>query len=138
MLSSPACTLANKMGINRFILRDFSFDEQALEKQRQELETVTLSEKELWVSYPPPRVIGLVNCLFQTELLRLSRINFSESFQALVHLKVVRLFVESVLRYGPPAHFVGVAIQVRLIRRLFVHSQLDSLPNSQMQNRQSA
>jgi V-type H+-transporting ATPase subunit C len=40
----------------------------------------------------------------------LSRTNFSEAFQALVHLKVVRLFVESVLRYGPPANFTGVVI----------------------------
>jgi hypothetical protein len=48
----------------------------------------------------------------QTELLRLSRTNFSEAYQALVHLKVVRLFVESVLRYGPPATFTGVMIQV--------------------------
>jgi len=46
----------------------------------------------------------------QKELLTLSRTNFSESFQALVHLKIVRLFVESVLRYGPPANFAGVVI----------------------------
>ena len=48
----------------------------------------------------------------QTELLRLSRTNFSEAYQGLVHLKVIRLFVESVLRYGPPANFTGVIIQV--------------------------
>lgn len=47
----------------------------------------------------------------QTELLRLSRTNFSEAYQGLVHLKVTRLFVESVLRYGPPANFTGVIIQ---------------------------
>jgi len=52
------------------------------------------TEKELW-----------------TELLRLSRTNFSESFQILVHLKVIRLFVESVLRYGLPANYVGIVIK---------------------------
>lgn len=49
----------------------------------------------------------------QTELLRLSRTNFSESFQILVHLKVIRLFVESVLRYGLPAEYIGVVIKVQ-------------------------
>lgn len=51
----------------------------------------------------------------QTELLRLSRTNFSESFQILVHLKNLRLFVESVLRYGLPANYVGLAIRVRSV-----------------------
>jgi hypothetical protein len=48
----------------------------------------------------------------QTELLRLSRVNFSEAFQMLVHLKVIRLFVESVLRYGLPANYTGIIIKV--------------------------
>lgn len=50
--------------------------------------------------------------LNQTELLRISRTNFSEAFQLLVHLKVLRLFVESVLRYGLPANYIGLAIKV--------------------------
>lgn len=49
----------------------------------------------------------------QTELLRISRTNFSEAFKLLVHLKVLRLFVESVLRYGLPANYIGIAILVR-------------------------
>ena len=47
----------------------------------------------------------------QTELLRLSRTNFSEAFQLLVHIKVVRLFVESVLRYGLPANYIGFVVK---------------------------
>lgn len=47
----------------------------------------------------------------QTELLKLTRINFSESYQLLAHLKTVRLFVESVLRYGLPADYAGVVIK---------------------------
>lgn len=46
-------------------------------------------------------------------MLRLSRINFSELFQVLVHLKIVRAYVESVLRYGLPAAYFGAAIKVR-------------------------
>ena len=37
----------------RFVLRDYSFDENALEKQRQELQTANVSEKELWVGIRP-------------------------------------------------------------------------------------
>jgi V-type H+-transporting ATPase subunit C len=79
---------------NKFIVRDFVYSEDQLNKQREELETADVTEKELW-----------------TELLRLSRTNFSESFQILVHLKIVRLFVESVLRYGLPANYIGIAIK---------------------------
>ena len=50
--------------------------------------------------------------LCQTELLRLARTNFSEAFQVLVHIKVIRLFVESVLRYGLPANYTGLVIKV--------------------------
>ena len=50
----------------------------------------------------------------QTELLRLARTSFSESFQILVHLKVIRLFVESVLRYGLPAEYIGIVVEVSL------------------------
>lgn len=45
----------------------------------------------------------------------MTRTNFSEAFQLLVHLKVARLFVESVLRYGLPAEYAGVIIKVRSI-----------------------
>ena len=48
----------------------------------------------------------------KTELLQLARTNFSESFQILVHLKVIRLFVESVLRYGLPADYIGIVVKV--------------------------
>lgn len=51
-------------------------------------------------------------------MLRLTRTNFSEAFQLLVHLKVTRLFVESVLRYGLPAEYAGVIIKVGCCVRL--------------------
>ncbi|KAN0060599.1 Vacuolar ATP synthase subunit C [Thecaphora frezii] len=79
---------------NKFQVREFQWDDQIVEKQRQELEDAGTSEKELW-----------------TELLRLSRTNFSEAYQALAHLKVVRTFVESVLRYGLPADYFAIAIR---------------------------
>ncbi|KAG8979813.1 Vacuolar ATP synthase subunit C [Tulasnella sp. JGI-2019a] len=85
---------AQKLRENKFILRDFTYSETLIQKQTQELEVAETTERELW-----------------TELLRLSRTNFSEAFQVIVHLKVVRLFVESVLRYGLPAEFAGLVIK---------------------------
>ncbi|KAF5382977.1 hypothetical protein D9757_006313 [Collybiopsis confluens] len=79
---------------NKFINRDFVYSDTDINKQRQELDMADVTERELW-----------------TELLHLSRTNFSESFQILVHLKVIRLFVESVLRYGLPANYLGIVIQ---------------------------
>ncbi|EMD41707.1 hypothetical protein CERSUDRAFT_110285 [Gelatoporia subvermispora B] len=84
----------NKCRENKYIVRDFTFSEDLLDKQREELETADAAEKELW-----------------TELLALSRTNFSEAFQILVHLKVLRLFVESVLRYGLPANYAGLFVK---------------------------
>lgn len=79
---------------NKFIVRDFTYSEEQIAKEGEELEVADTTEKELW-----------------TELLRLSRTNFSESFQILVHLKILRLIVESVLRYGLPSNYTGFAIR---------------------------
>jgi len=72
------------------------WDDKVAENQRIELEEANVSEKELW-----------------TELLRLARTNFSEAYMVLTHLKVIRSFVESVLRYGLPAEYFGIAVKVR-------------------------
>ncbi|CAG0922521.1 unnamed protein product [Notodromas monacha] len=44
-------------------------------------------------------------------LLKWLRIGFSESFICWMHLKVLRLFVESVLRYGLPVNFTGALLE---------------------------
>ncbi|KAG8915545.1 Vacuolar ATP synthase subunit C [Tulasnella sp. 408] len=85
---------AQKLRENKFILRDFTYSPTAIQKANEDFSVAETTERELW-----------------TELLRISRTNFSEAFQVLVHLKVVRLFVESVLRYGLPAQFVGIVVK---------------------------
>lgn len=47
----------------------------------------------------------------KTNLIRWCKANFSEAFTAWVHLKAIRLFVESVLRYGLPARFFSMLVQ---------------------------
>jgi len=87
-------TFAQKCRENKYIVRDFLYSSDQIDKEREELQTADTAEKELW-----------------TELLRLSEINFSEAFQVFVHLKVVRSYVESVLRYGLPANYIGIAVK---------------------------
>ncbi|KAL8280239.1 hypothetical protein RQP46_007353 [Phenoliferia psychrophenolica] len=85
---------AQKCRENKFILRDFTFNASEIEQAKADLARLETQEKELW-----------------TDLLRLSRINFSELFQISVHLKVVRAYVESVLRYGLPAAYFATVIK---------------------------
>ncbi|KAI9248898.1 hypothetical protein BDA99DRAFT_524784 [Phascolomyces articulosus] len=80
----------------KFIVREFKYDEDALKSQRAELSEAESVEKEQ-----------------QLELFRLSRTNFGEVFTSWVHLKALRVFVESVLRYGLPAEFVAVTISAQ-------------------------
>ncbi|KAF8895054.1 V-ATPase subunit C family protein [Gymnopilus junonius] len=99
---------------NKFIVRDFVYSEEEVMKQRQEMQMAATTEKELWAC--------LLSFLWEdTELLRLARTNFSESLQILVHLKVICLFVESVLRYGLPAEYMGIAIkpEPKSVKRIF-------------------
>ncbi|MBW0481415.1 hypothetical protein O181_021130 [Austropuccinia psidii MF-1] len=78
----------------KFIIRDFVFDQKEIEKTRNEQKELEQMEKELW-----------------SELLRLSRIYFSDTFQIIVHLKVIQTYIESLLRYGLPPHFCTVIIK---------------------------
>ncbi|ORZ02608.1 hypothetical protein BCR43DRAFT_528647 [Syncephalastrum racemosum] len=84
---------AHKARESRFTVRDFKFDEEALQRQQQELEEASEQESEQ-----------------QRELIRLSRTQFAEMFGAWVHLKALRIFVESVLRYGLPPDFAAASI----------------------------
>ncbi|KAG1047330.1 hypothetical protein G6F43_010215 [Rhizopus delemar] len=77
----------------RFIPRDFQYDQDALQTQQRELEESELMEREQ-----------------QAELLRLAKTNFGEIFASWLHLKALRVYVESVLRYGLPPDFCSVAI----------------------------
>ncbi|XP_022810412.1 V-type proton ATPase subunit C 1-like [Stylophora pistillata] len=44
-------------------------------------------------------------------LVRWLRVNFSDSFIAWIHVKALRVFVESVLRYGLPVNFQAMLLQ---------------------------
>ncbi|CAG8463330.1 289_t:CDS:10 [Funneliformis caledonium] len=85
---------ANKCREEKFVVRDFKYDESDMENQRKEYEEVGAVEKEL-----------------SENLLRLATANFGEVFSSWIHLKALRVYVESVLRYGLPPDFMSAIIR---------------------------
>lgn len=79
---------------HKFIPRDFIYSEELLNEQRKEHEVAAQTENRL-----------------KSELIRLARTAYSDIVSDWFHLKMIRVFVESVLRYGLPPDF-----QVSLIR----------------------
>ena len=81
---------------SKFTVREFYYDEKEIKREREEM-TRLLSDKKQ--QYGPP--------------LRWFKVNFSEAFIAWIHIKALRAFVESVLRYGLPVNFQAVLLQPR-------------------------
>lgn len=79
---------------NKFIVRDFNYDEEEIKAGRNEVEKLESDKKRQFAV-----------------LLRWLKVNFSEAFAAWIHIKALRVFVESVLRYGLPVNFLAVVVQ---------------------------
>ncbi|KAL3115425.1 hypothetical protein niasHT_020098 [Heterodera trifolii] len=79
---------------NKFVVRDFVYDEQSLKAGKNERDKL-VQEKQR--QYAP--------------LVRWLKINFGEIFSAYVHVKALRVFVESVLRYGLPVNFMAAIME---------------------------
>lgn len=79
---------------NKFIVRDFVYDEESLRAGKSERDKL-VAEKQR--QYAP--------------LIRWLKINFGEIFAAYVHVKALRVFVESVLRYGLPVNFQAAVVE---------------------------
>jgi V-type H+-transporting ATPase subunit C len=73
----------------KWVPRDFKYKEGGKEEEEKEVDRVAAEERKLW-----------------GETLRLGRTGWSEAVQAWVHVLVLRVFVETVLRYGLPLDFV--------------------------------
>lgn len=100
----------------KFIVRDFKYNETDIKAGQTELAKLEETKKKQ----------------FQ-QLLRWLKVNFSETFVAWIHVKTLRLFVESILRYGLPVNFLAVLIhpgkkQTRKLREVLnqLYSHLDT------------
>ncbi|NXW55243.1 VATC2 ATPase, partial [Eurystomus gularis] len=125
---------------NRFMVREFYFDEKELKCEKEELMKLASDKKQQYVISAKlgatdrlpesclssemasaalamellhtARAITVLLCLFsQGPLLRWLKVNFSEAFVAWIHVKALRAFVESVLRYGLPVNFQAMLLQ---------------------------
>ncbi|KAJ2852395.1 Vacuolar ATP synthase subunit C [Coemansia brasiliensis] len=91
----------------RFIVRDFVYDEEALEQDRVHALEVVEQEEELL------ETIG--------EWLQGT---FGDVVTAWIHVKALRVFVESVLRYGIPPDFVPLLVRPNMKQASKIKQQL--------------
>lgn len=101
----------NQCKMQRFNVRDFQFDENIAgedESKRKELEEKM--EK------------------LKRDLVRLCKTGFSESFTAWFHIKVIRAYVESILRYGLPPEFLSVLLKCKNNEKKVHAAILDQYP----------
>merc|ERR1719510_790895 len=78
---------------NKFIVRDFVYNADELQAGKSELTKLATDKKK---QFGP--------------LIRWLKVNFSECFMAWIHIKALRVFVESVLRYGLPVNFQAMVL----------------------------
>ncbi|KAI8781390.1 V-type proton ATPase subunit C 1-A-like [Biomphalaria glabrata] len=84
----------NKCRENKFMVREFQYNEEEIQAGKTELEKLNSDKKK---KFGP--------------LVKWLKINFSEAFVAWMHIKALRVFVESVLRYGLPVNFQAMLIR---------------------------
>jgi V-type H+-transporting ATPase subunit C len=78
----------------RFTVREYVYDKTRLQETQEADQAMQSDMKAQWAS-----------------LVRLLKTNFGELFSAWMHLKVLRLFVESVLQYGLPPYFLSLTLK---------------------------
>ena len=76
--------------------RDYKYVEGGKEQEKQEVEKVSKDERKVW-----------------GEALRLARTGWSESVMIWLHVLTLRVFAETVLRYGLPLDYVCGLVKVK-------------------------
>ncbi|XP_069133465.1 V-type proton ATPase subunit C 1-A-like [Argopecten irradians] len=79
---------------NRFMVREFTYNEEELAAGKTEITKLEADKKK---QFGP--------------LVKWLKVNFGECFSAWIHVKALRVFVESVLRYGLPVNFQAMLLQ---------------------------
>lgn len=79
---------------HKFTVRDFEYSDEKADEDRREADRIENTEKELWK--------GLVQWC---------QASFGDALSAWFHIKVLRAFTESVLRYGLPPDFAFALIK---------------------------
>jgi len=101
----------------RWTPREYKYKQGGKEEEAKEAEQLAKDEKKLW-----------------GEALRLGRTGYSESAMLWIHVLALRVFVETVLRYGLPLDFVCGIVQVRQD----LHLRAANSPNTSQTNAKAA
>jgi len=94
----------------KFVVRDFVWDDSAIIASKEQLSKLAQDKKK---QFGP--------------LVRWLRVNFGELFIAWTHVKALRVFVESVLRYGLPVNFQAMILQPNKGKIRKLRDALDNL-----------
>ncbi|KKY28673.1 putative vacuolar atp synthase subunit c [Phaeomoniella chlamydospora] len=94
---------------HKWVPRDFKYKEGGKEEEAREVERSEKEERRLW-----------------GETLRMARTGWSESVMCWVHAIILRVFVETVLRYGLPLDFTTALIKTTPKQASKVRSGLDA------------
>ncbi|XP_056248627.1 V-type proton ATPase subunit C 1-B isoform X2 [Seriola aureovittata] len=108
LFKRAVCEFKAKAQESKFTVREYGFDLE--EKKQQEMKQLSVHKKEQY---------GIFVCWL--------KVHFSEVFIAWIHLKGLRVFVESVLRYGLPVNYQALLLQTDRKRSKKVREELDSL-----------
>ncbi|TKS86175.1 V-type proton ATPase subunit C 1-B [Collichthys lucidus] len=93
---------------HRFTVREYNFELE--EERQQEMKKLSVHKKEQYGIF-----------------VRWLKMNFSEVFVTWIHLKALRVFVESVLRYGLPVNYQALLLQMDRKRSKKLREELSSL-----------
>ncbi|KAG7225152.1 hypothetical protein INR49_014783 [Caranx melampygus] len=108
LFKRAVCEFKAKAQESKFTVREYSFDLE--ERKQQEMKRLSVQKKEQY---------GVFVCWL--------KVNFSEVFIAWIHLKALRVFVESVLRYGLPVSYQALLLQTDSKHSKKLREELDSL-----------
>uniref|UniRef100_A0A8B9JXG5 V-type proton ATPase subunit C n=1 Tax=Astyanax mexicanus TaxID=7994 RepID=A0A8B9JXG5_ASTMX len=109
---------------NKFAVRDFQYNEEEMKADKEEMTRLSTDKKKQFVRFHTA-LQNLFFCLATHVILgneeysgtvggplvRWLKVNFSEAFIAWIHIKALRVFTESVLRYGLPVNFQAMLLQ---------------------------
>ncbi|XP_063765418.1 V-type proton ATPase subunit C 1-B [Eleginops maclovinus] len=108
LFKRAVCEFKAKAQGSKFIVREYSFDLEA--KQEQERKQRSVHKKEQYGIF-----------------VRWLKVNFSQVFIAWIHLKALRMFAESVLRYGLPVNYQALLLHTDKKRSKKLREELASL-----------
>ncbi|KAL6494412.1 V-type proton ATPase subunit C [Orobanche gracilis] len=113
LFSRDADNFRTKARERNFQIRDFEYNSETQESRKQELEKLTQDQESL-----------------RSMLLQWCYISYGEVFSSWMHFCAVRVFSESILRYGLPPSFLSFVLSPSLKREKKIRSILEGLCSS--------